>query len=420
MVRGAGARKPTVTETLAIFGGRPVRASFLQFGAPWVEEAEIEEVVDTLRTGWLSSGPKALQFEEEVRTFLGAGRACAVSSRTAALHLALLAAGVGPGDEVITTPLAFCAAANAIVHAGGRPVFVDVDRRTMNLDPGRVVAAVTGRTRAVLPVHLAGRPCELDALLATARAHGLVVIEDAGDCLEGVYHGRKIGTIGDLTCFGFYATKNVTTGDGGLVATEREEWADRIRLLSRHGLSRSAWQRHSESGHRPYEVLAAGYAYAMLDLQAALGLHQIARVRDSLRRRGEVWSRYDAAFADLPLVLPAPPGPDTVHARHQYPVLIEPERTGIARDNFRAALAKENIGTGVHYRALHLEPFFAEMLGGKAGDLGEAEFVAARTLSLPLSPGLSDADVDDVIAAVRKVALAFCGQGPGGGGQVSN
>ncbi|MBI3273422.1 MAG: DegT/DnrJ/EryC1/StrS aminotransferase family protein [Planctomycetes bacterium] len=397
-----------MTERLAIYGGHPIRSRFLPFGSPRLDEAEVEEVVDTLRSGWFGPGPKVARFEEELRSYVGASRACAVNSRTAALHLALLAIGVKPGDEVLTSPLAFCAAANAILHAGARPVFVDVDRRTMNLAPAKIEAAVTAKTRALVPVHLAGRPCEMDAVLAAARRLGLWVIEDAGDCLEGVYHGKKIGTLGDITCFGFYATKNLTTGDGGMLVTERDEWADRARLLARHGLSRDAWQRHSESSNRPYQVVAPGYAYAMLDIQAALGLHQIEHLREGLRRRNEVWARYDAALADLPLILPAPAGPDTVHARHQYTVLVDPNRVGISRDNFRIALAKENVGSGVHYRALHLEPYFAETYGTKAGDLPEAEYVGDRTLSLPLSPVLTDADVEDVVAAVRKVTLSFC------------
>jgi dTDP-4-amino-4,6-dideoxygalactose transaminase len=342
------------------------------------------------------------RFEEQFRDYTGARYAVAVNSCTAALHLSLLVSGVGPGDEVITTPMTFCATANAILHAGARPVFADVDPETMNLDPDAVAAAITPRTRAIVPVHLAGRPCPMDAIRSLAARYGLLVIEDAAHCVEGWYRGRKVGAISPLTCFSFYVTKNLTTGEGGMVTTDDPGLAAKLKMYALHGMSADAWHRFSDQGYKHYQVVFPGFKYNMTDLQAALGLHQIARLEERLGRRNEIWRRYDAAFADLPLGTPAAAEADTVHARHLYTVQVLPA-SGRRRDDVLQELHALGVGTGVHYTALHLHPYYRETGGYREGMFPHAERIGATTLSLPLSARLTDAEVERVIAAVRKV-----------------
>ena len=302
--------------------------------------------------------------------------------------------------------MTFAATANVIEHVGAHPVFVDVDPISMNIDPAAIEAAITPRTRAIIPVHFAGRPCDMDRILAIAAKHGLIVIEDAAHAIEAEYHGRKVGTIGDLACFSFYVTKNLVTGEGGMVTTEREDWAQDIERYALHGLSRGAWQRYSDEGFKHYEVVYPGYKYNMMDIQAAIGLHQVGRLGSYHDRREEIWRRYDAAFADLPMITPAPAEENTVHARHLYTLLIDIDALEFDRDRFQEMLFEDNIGTGVHFVALHLHPFYREMYGYRRGDFPAAEWISDRTLSLPLSAKLTDADVDDVIAAVTRACVS--------------
>jgi len=377
------------------------RKSLLVFGQPKIESAEIEEVVQTLRSGWLGTGPKVEKFQDLFATYTGAKFALALNSCTAGLHLAMLVAGVGQDDEVITTPLTFCATANAIIHTGARPVFVDVQRGTMNIDPAAIERAIGPRTKAIIPVHFAGRPCEMDAIMALAKKHKILVIEDAAHCIEGRYKGCKIGNIGDLTCFSFYVTKNVVTGEGGMVTTNRRSWADQIRIHGLHGMSCDAWLRYSDVGYKHYQVLYPGYKFNMTDMQASLGIHQLARVEESWKRRSEIWERYNHVFSNDPIGIPMPEEANTKHARHLYTVLIDPDRAGMTRDDFQVKLFDMNIGTGIHFMALHLHEFYAKTYGYKRGDFPNAEFISERTLSLPLSPGLSDEDINDVMEAVQ-------------------
>lgn len=377
------------------------RTRYLVFGQPRVDEAAIAEVVDSLRSGWLGTGPKVQRFEEALRAYLGAEHVVAVHSGTAALHLALLGLGIGPGDEVVTTTMTFCATVNAILHTGATPVLVDCDRRTGLIDPAAVAAAITPRTRAIVPVHLCGRVAPLGPLHALAAHHGLAVIEDAAHALEATYEGYKIGTLSHATCFSFYATKNITTGEGGAVATNDATLANKVKTYALHGLSRDAWRRFSDAGYRHYTVEAPGFKYNMMDLQAAIGLHQLPHVEAWLRRREEIWQRYDEAFADLPVDRPAPPEPYGRHARHLYTLYIDAERAGIDRDTFMARLHAWGIGTGVHYIAVHLHPYYRERFGYRPEDFPNATWISERTVSLPLSPHLTDEDVADVIAAVR-------------------
>ncbi|HEX7052155.1 MAG TPA: DegT/DnrJ/EryC1/StrS family aminotransferase [Longimicrobiales bacterium] len=377
-----------------------MRENFLVFGSPQIGEAEIAEVVDTLRSGWIGTGPRVAQFEEAFRRYIGTEHAIAVSSCTAGLHLSMIAAGLAADDEVITTPMTFVATANAIVHTGARPVFVDCDRDTGLIDPQRIEDAVTPRTRAIVPVHLHGRPCDMDAITEIAERHGLIVIEDAAHAIESVHRGRKIGTIGRLTCFSFYATKNMTTGEGGMVTTNDPDLADRIKIYALHGMSRDAWRRFSDAGYRHYQVGVPGFKYNMTDLQAAIGIHQLPRLDAWLDRRNRIWQWYNEAFGELPVGLPAPDEPDVVHARHLYTLTIDRERCGIDRDEFMRRLYESRIGTGVHYVGAHLHAFYRERFGLRPEDFPNATWISERTVSIPLSPGLTDNDVEDVIAAV--------------------
>lgn len=383
-----------------------MRERFLTFGAPLIGEAEIAEVVDSLRSGWLGTGPKVARFERDFAAYKGADQAVAVNSCTAALHLSLLAAGLGPGDEVITTPLTFCATVNAILHAGATPVLADVDPITFNLDPAAVAARITPRTRAILPVHFAGRPCNMGALVALAEQHDLRVIEDCAHAIESTYEGQAIGTFGDFGCFSFYVTKNVVTGEGGMILARRAEDAARLKTLALHGMSHDAWKRFSDSGYRHYQVVECGFKYNMMDLQAAIGLHQLARVEASWQRRRAIWARYQDAFADLPVTRPAESDPRSRHAHHLYTLLVDEARCGRTRDDFLEHMTAQRIGVGVHYLSLPEHPYYQDRLGWRPVDTPNAMRIGRQTVSLPLSPALTDADVADVIAAVRLGILA--------------
>jgi dTDP-4-amino-4,6-dideoxygalactose transaminase len=317
------------------------------------------------------------------------------------MHLSVLAAGIGAGDEVITTPMTFCATVNAIVHAGATPVLADIDPLTMNIDPAQVEARITSKTKAILPVHFAGRAANMDALTNIAVSNGLKLIEDCAHAIETEYHGRKAGTFGDFGCFSFYATKNVTTGEGGMVLATSEEDLARIKMLALHGMSKDAWKRFSDEGYRHYFVVETGFKYNMMDLQAALGIHQLQRVESNWLRREEIWRQYNQAFAGLPLTLPAAPEPNTRHAYHLYTILIDDERAGISRDGFLDEMTANNVGVGVHYLSVPEHPVYQEKFGWQPEDYPNAMRIGRQTVSLPLSAGLTDAEVSRVIEAVQ-------------------
>jgi dTDP-4-amino-4,6-dideoxygalactose transaminase len=379
------------------------RGQFLVFGAPVIEDAEIEEVIASMRSGWLGTGPKVARFEEDFREYKGAKCAVAVNSATAALHLSAVVAGLGPGDEVITTAMTFCSTVNSIIHTGATPVLVDVNPVTMNMDADQVADKITSRTRAILPVHFAGRPCDMDALCEIAERHGLIIIEDCAHAIETEYKGRKAGLFGDYGCFSFYVTKNVITGEGGMVLTRREEDAGRVKIMALHGMSKDAWKRFSDEGYKHYHVVECGFKYNMTDMQAAIGIHQLQRVESSWRRRQEVWVRYNQSFADLPIGLPADPKPDTRHAYHLYTIMIDLARTGMNRDAFLEAMTDHNIGVGVHYLSIPEHPYYRQTFGWGPEDYPHALRIGRQTVSLPLSAKLSDADVGDVIGTIRHV-----------------
>lgn len=374
----------------------------IAFGSPAIGEAEIAEVVATLRSGWLTTGPRVARFEELFARYVGTRHAVAVGSCTGALHLSMVAAGVEPGDEVITTPTTFCATAHAIVHAGAHPVFVDVDPRTGNIDPGAIEAAIGPRTAAILPVHLAGRPCRMDRIEAIAGRHGLLVIEDAAHAAGAAWHGRSAGALARAGCFSFYATKSLVTGEGGMVTTDDAALAEQVRLLAHHGLGESAWGRSAGGRFRHHEAVLPGFKCNMTDVQAAIGIHQLARLDDELERRAEIWGRYDDALTDLPVERPAPVEDGVVHAHHLYSVLVRTEEVGAGRDQVLDELLRWGIGSGVHFTPVHLHPYYRERYGHREGELPNAERIGARTMSLPLAAALEDEDVEDVVAALHR------------------
>jgi dTDP-4-amino-4,6-dideoxygalactose transaminase len=381
-------------------------SDFIIFGAPRIEQDEIEEVVRCLESGWIGSGPRVAQFEKEFGLYKGWPLAAAVGSCTAAMHLSVLAAGLGEGDEVITTPLTFCATVNAIIHAGATPVLADIDPQTMNIDPAEIEGRITPRTKAILPVHFAGRPCDMNSLSEIAARYGLKIIEDCAHAIETEYHGRKAGTFGDFGCFSFYATKNVTTGEGGMVLARNETDLARIKMLALHGMTKDAWKRFGDEGYKHYFVVETGFKYNMMDLQAALGIHQLRRVESNWKRREEIWQQYNEAFANLPLTLPADPEPNTRHAYHLYTVLVEETRAGISRDAFLEEMTNNNIGVGVHYLSIPEHPVYQEKFGWQPNDYPNAMRTGRQTVSLPLSAKLTDEEVSRVIEAVRATLSA--------------
>jgi len=372
----------------------------LIFGSPAIGNDEIEEVVSVLQSGWLGTGPKVAQFQNNFAAYKGIEHAVALNSCTAALHLSILAAGIGKGDEVITTPLTFCATINAIIHAGATPVLADIDPVTMNISVSEVQNKITNKTKAIIPVHFAGRSCDMNTLCNIAENNKLKIIEDCAHAIETEFHGRKAGTFGDFGCFSFYVTKNVVTGEGGMVITKNEEDAARIKTLGLHGMSKDAWKRFGDEGYKHYQVVECGYKYNMMDLQAAIGIHQLQRVETNWIRRQEIWNRYNEALADLPITLPAPIEPNTRHAYHLYTVLIDEHQCGISRDKFLEAMSSQNIGVGVHYLSIPEHPYYQKNLGWQPADYPHAMTVGRQTVSLPLSAKLTDGDIDDVICAV--------------------
>jgi dTDP-4-amino-4,6-dideoxygalactose transaminase len=380
-----------------------VRQSFLVFGSPMIGEEEITEVVDSLRSGWVGTGPKVRAFEQALEAYLSVPDCRCVSSCTAALILSLQVLGIGPGDEVLVPAMTFVASANAVELAGATPVLVDsVGTGLIDLDSAE--RAVTPRTRAIMPVHLAGRPVDLDRLAEMRDRHGLFVVEDAAHAIGAEWKGRKIGSLGNLTAFSFYVTKNITTIEGGALATEDPRVAAEVERLALHGLSLGAWQRFSDVGFRHYEVVRPGFKYNMTDVQAAVGLRQLPQLDEWIERRAYLWDRYDALLADLPLETPPTPEPYTRHARHLYQVLVGPDAP-LSRDALLDALSERKIGTGVHYRGVHLHPFYRDRYGLRESDFPVASDISERTVSLPLSPKVTEADQDDVVGALAELLV---------------
>jgi len=383
-----------------------MRETFLSFSPPAVGEEEIAEVAAALRSGWLTTGPRVARFERELAEAVGAEAALGVSSGTAAMQVGLAALGIGAGDEVITTPMTFCSTVHVIEHVGATPVLADVEPGTLCIDPVAVEAAVTPRTKAILPVHLYGHPCAMGPLLEIAKANGLALVEDAAHALPAIWNGRTVGSIGDLTAFSFYATKNLTTAEGGML-TGAKELIDRARPWALHGMSRDAHARYQAGGSWYYEVVLPGYKCNLTDLQAALGLVQLAKLPRFQERRAQIVSRYTAAFAEMPAVEPPVERSNVASAWHLYVIRLRLARLTIDRNRFIAELAARDIGASVHFIPVHLHPYYRDRYGFAPDDFPVAHAAYHRIVSLPLHPGLTDADVDDVIAAVAEVAETF-------------
>lgn len=384
-----------------------MRKKILVFGKPRIETDEIREVVDSLHSGWLSAGPKVARFEEDFKRYMHSPYAVAMNSCTAGLFLSLVVAGIDRGDEVITTPLTYAATVNVIMHRYAKPVFVDVNPRTMNIDVAQIERKITSRTKAILPVHFAGRPCEMDKIFQVARQYKLRVIQDAAHALEAHYYGKKIGAIGDLTAFSFYATKNLTTGEGGMVTTANKRWAEMIQILTSQGMTRGAWRRYSDKGYKHYQIVLPGFKFNMMDLQAGIGLRQLTKIEKYLKIREKIWKAYDEGLQGLSLETPAPAEKNTRHARHLYTILLDLKALRIRRDQFQYELFKMKIGTGIHFIAIHLQPYYRKTFSFKPQDFPQAASISERTLSLPLSAGMTLKDASDVVWAVRQVIKKY-------------
>ncbi|MBI4908886.1 MAG: DegT/DnrJ/EryC1/StrS aminotransferase family protein [Acidobacteria bacterium] len=379
-----------------------MRNQFLAYSLPQIGEEEINEVVDSLRSGWVTTGPKVKRFEAEFAHYAGARNAIAVNSCTAALHLSLKACGIGPGDEVIVPTMTFCATANVVEHLGAKPVIADVGSEGL-LDAEAVYPLLTARTRAIIPVHFAGQACEMHDLLELAHCRGVQVLEDAAHAVGAAYHGTPIGTLGRTTSFSFYATKNMTTGEGGMITTEDDQLAVLLRRLALHGMSRDAWKRYTETGSWYYEVMEPGYKDNMTDIQASMGLHQLRKLDGFIQRRRGIAARFDAAFRryeelQLPEELPG-----RRHVYHVYAVRIREGRLRIDRTGFIDELRKRNIGTSVHFIPLHRHPYYRDTYGYRPEQFPNAEHFFKGLFSLPAYPRMTDEDVEDVIAAVTGV-----------------
>jgi len=385
-----------------------MRETFLPFSTPTLGDEEINEVVDSLRSGWITTGPKVKRFEDAFKAYVGAPFAVPLSSATAGLHLTLLALKIKEGDEIITTPMTFASTVSMIILAGGTPVLADIEPGTLNIDVAKVAEKITPRTRAIIPVHFAGQSCDLDPLFALARQHNLTIIEDAAHAAGTEYKGQKIGSLDSISIFSFHPNKNITTGEGGMVCTPDETLAEEISLLKFHGMSREAWKRFAASGTPNYDIMLPGYKYNMMDIQAAIGLHQLPRLDGFIDRRKEIAEQYNAAFAGLAeLALPGYAPYQQRHAWHLYTPLIRIELLTIGRDQFMAELKNLNIGSGLHYKAIHHHSWYRENLPMADTELPNASYASDRILSLPLFPTMSDNDTVDVISAVTDVITRF-------------
>jgi dTDP-4-amino-4,6-dideoxygalactose transaminase len=378
--------------------------NFLPFHIPLIEEDDMRAVREVMESRWLTTGPKSVQFEQEFARFTGARRAVAVNSGTAALHLAFEAMGLREGDEVVMPTLTFAATAEAAIYCKARPVLVDSEPDTFNLDPVRVEMAITPRTRAIVPVHFAGHPCDMTRLMEIARSHGLMVIEDAAHALSARYSGRMVGTLGDMTCFSFYATKNITTGEGGMTTTDHEDWADRMCLMRLHGISKDAWKRYSAEGSWRYDIQAPGFKYNLTDMQAALGLSQLAKCQSMWVRRNALAQRYTDALGALDAFEVPSSRTNVQHAWHLYVLRVCPGVLRIHRDQVIEELKEQGIGTSVHFIPLHLHSYYRDTWGYRSGDYPVAEDYFDRCISLPLYPAMSDEDQTRVIDALTAIA----------------
>ena len=395
-----------MSDRLAIDGGTPIREKRLPYGRQWLDDNDIAAVVEALRSDWLTTGPKVEEFERTFADFVGAREAVAVSNGTAALHAAMYAAGIGPGDEVIVPPMTFAASANCIVYQGGTPVFADVDPHTLLIDPAQVEAKITPRTKAIIAMDYTGQPCDYDALRSITDQHGLALVADACHAVGGSYKGCPVGSLANLNAFSFHPVKHITTGEGGMTTTDDPELARRMRIFRNHGITTDHRQREQQ-GSWFYEMVDLGYNYRLTDLQCALGMSQLRKLPDWVTSRQEIAHRYDAAFAEIPAVEPLCVRDGISHAYHLYMIRLAVTQLRATRSEVFAALRAEGIGVNVHYIPVHLHPFYRERFGTGPGLCPVAEAAYERIISLPIFPRMSDDDVDDVIAAVQKVVEVY-------------
>jgi perosamine synthetase len=393
-------------EGLALHGGTPVRSSLLPYGRQSITEQDIQAVVDVLRSDWLTTGPKVEEFEEAFAAWVGSKYAVSFSSGTAALHGAAFAAGIGLGDEAITTPLTFAATANCILYQGGTPVFADVMTDTMNIDPERIAEGANSRTKALLPVDYAGHPADLDSILKIAERNGLTVIEDACHALGAEYRQRRVGSISHMTVFSFHPVKHLTTGEGGMVTTDNPKFADALRKFRNHGISSNARDRQRE-GQWHYEMVLLGFNYRLPDIACALGLQQLGRLDANVARRRAIAARYSAALREMPGAIVPAIAQGVLPAWHLYPIRVDSSRLTAGRAEVFRALRAENIGVNVHYVPVHLHPYYRDRFGYKGGEFPNAESAYESLISLPMFHGMTDADVADVISAVEKVTQYY-------------
>jgi len=379
------------------------RREFIGFSPPLLGEDEEKEVLDTLRSGWISTGPKTQKFEEAAVDYLGAKFACAVNSCTAALHLSLVAAGIKENDEVITSPFTFAATGHVICYQKARPVLVDIKKDTFNIDPKKIEERITDKTKAIIPVHYSGQPCDMDEIAKIAEEHNLVVIEDAAHAIGAEYKDKKIGTISPLTCFSFYATKNITTSEGGMAATNNEEYADKIKRISLFGIDKDAWKRYSKTGSWFYDVKFLGYKYNMTDLQASLGLHQLKRIESFLKTRERYAQIYNKELGSLNEIETPFVKKDIKHARHLYPILIKPDSININRDQFIEELKRYNIGTSVQFIPLHLHSYYKDKFEFNKGEFPITEDIYERIINIPISPKIKEEDIMYIINAIKEI-----------------
>jgi perosamine synthetase len=392
--------------TLAVDGGSPARETFLPYGHQSIDESDIQAVVEVLCSDWLTAGPKVAEFEEAFAAWVGAKHAVSFSSGTAALHAAAFAVGLQPGDEAITTPLTFVATANCVLYQGATPIFADVSADTLNIDPEQVASRITDRTKAILPVDYAGHPADLETIMRLAEAHGLVVIEDACHALGAEYRSRRVGSIAHMTVFSFHPVKHLTTGEGGMVTTDRADFAETLRRFRNHGISTEARQRQN-AGQWHYEMVLLGFNYRLTDIACVLGLSQLQRLESNLARRRQIAARYTSAFGQLPGIIPPGVRPDANPAWHLYPIRLDLARASAKREQFFRTLRAENIGVNVHYMPVHLHSYYRDRFGYRGGEFPVAEAAFQRLISLPMFHGMAEHDVEDVIQAVAGVCAHF-------------
>lgn len=376
---------------------------FILFGQPKIGEDEIDEVIDSLRKGWLGTGPKSKRFEQDFAKFKNSKFSLALNSCTAGLHLSCLSLELKPGDEVITTAMTFCATVNTIIHAGGRPVLVDIDPLTWNIDHNKLEKKITSKTKAIIPVHFAGRACDMDVIMSISEKYNLKVIEDCAHAIETIYKGKKAGTIGDMGVFSFYATKNLAVGEGGMIISDNESLISRLKISALHGMSKDAWSRFSDDGYKHYKVEMAGFKYNMPDIQASIGIHQLKKIDKFALKRERIWNLYMQEFKNLPISLPCKIESNTTHAFHLFNICLDQNKTNIKRDVFLNKMNDNKIGVGVHYESIPMHPYYQETFDWKPSDYPNALKFGNETVSIPISPKLTDNELDKIISVTKSI-----------------